>query len=469
MDRPLHARSLAEASALIRRREVSPVEVTSDVLERIAAVEPKLNAFITVMTDDALGAARQAEHEIGAGRWRGPLHGIPVSVKDLFDVAGARTTAASRFLADAPLSTEDAGVVARLRAAGAVIVGKTNLHEFAYGTTSQTSHFGPVRNPWDASRIPGGSSGGSGAAVAAGMGFTSIGTDTGGSIRIPAACCGVVGLKATFGRVSRYGLVPLASSLDHAGPLTRTVEDAALVLAAIAGHDARDPGSADVPLPPLGDDLDRGVHGLRLGVLAARVAEADAEVAAAVQQAVDDLASAGAEVRPLSLELLDAARAAVAGVLAAEATTSLHDRLREHPDWFGADVRERLVRGQQVSAVDYLLAFELRRAFRHEVEQAFQRVDVLVSPMLPVGAPPIGADTVPINDGVIEVLRANTANSREWNFLGLPAISVPCGFTSAGLPIGLQIVGPAFDEATVLRVARAHERRAGTSDTLPPR
>ena len=469
MSLPLHALSLAEVSDLIRRRAVSPIDVTRDVLDRIAAVEPRLNAFITVMSDEALAAARHAEDEIGAGRWRGPMHGVPVSVKDIFDVAGVRTTAASRVLADVEPSSEDAAVVERLRTAGAVLIGKTNLHEFAYGTTSQTSHFGPVRNPWDVSRIPGGSSGGSGAAVAAGMGFASIGTDTGGSIRIPAACCGVVGLKPTFGRVSRYGLLPLAGSLDHAGPLTRTVEDAALVLASIAGHDPRDPASADVPVSPFAEGIDDGVRGLRLGELGAPLADADAEVAAAVQVAVQGLAAAGAVVHSLELELLPAVRGAVALVLAAEATATLQDRLREHADWFGEDVRERLVRGQQVAAVDYVRAFELRRTFRREVAQAFAHVDVLVSPMLPVGAPPIGAATVPINDGAIEVLRATTANTREWNFLGLPAISVPCGFTSAGLPIGLQIVGPMFAESTVLRAARAHERRTGGRGALPPR
>ena len=469
MSRPLHAHSLAAVSDLVRRREVSPVEVTRDVLDRIAAIEPRLNAFITVMADEALAAARGAEDEIAGGHWRGPMHGIPVSVKDLFDVAGVRTTAASRFLADAAPSREDAAVVQRLRAAGAIIVGKNNLHEFAYGTTSQTSHFGPVCNPWDESRIPGGSSGGSGAAVAAGMSFASIGTDTGGSIRIPSACCGVVGLKPTFGRVSRYGLLPLAGSLDHAGPLTRTVEYAAVVLAAIAGYDPRDPASTDVPIPAFADGLEGGAAGLRIGVLGARVAEADAEVADAVRLALQSLAAAGAEVRAVTLGLLDEARAAVVAVLAAEASASLEERLQTHPDWFGADVRERLVRGQQVLALDYLRAFELRRRLHHEVGQAFEDVDVLVSPMLLVGAPPIGATIVPINDGTIDVLRAMTANTREWNLLGLPAMSVPCGFTSAGLPIGLQIVGPALAESTVLRAARAYERTTDGPGPLPPR
>ena len=468
MSRPLHARSLAEVSDLVRRREVSPVEVTRDVLDRIAAIEPRLNAFITVTADDALAAARRAEDEIAAGRWRGPMHGIPVSVKDLFDVAGVRTTAASRFLADAAPSSEDSAVVQRLRETGAIIVGKNNLHEFAYGATSQTSHFGPVRNPWDPSRLAGGSSGGSGAAVAAGMSFASIGSDTGGSIRIPSACCGVVGLKPTFGRVSRYGLLPLASSLDHVGPLTRTAEDAALVLGVIAGHDPRDPASANVPVPAFSDGLERGAGGLRVGVLETRVTEADAEVASAVRGALQSLAVAGADVRPVSLALLNDARAAVVSVLAAEATVSLEEHLRAHPDWFGADVRDRLVRGQQVPAIDYVRAFEVGRRFRREVEQAFEHVDVLASPMVLVGAPPIGATEVPLNGGTIDVLRAMTANTREWNLLGLPAMSVPCGFTSAGLPIGLQIVGAAFAESTVLRAARAHERITGTPRALPP-
>ena len=469
MSLPLHARSLVEVSGLIRSREVSPVEVTRDVLARVADVEPELNAFITVLADEALAAAHRAEADIGAGRWRGPLHGIPVSVKDLFHARGVRTTAGSRFLADAPASAVDSAVVERLRDAGAVLIGKTNLHEFAYGTTSQTSHFGPVRNPWDRTRIPGGSSGGSGAAVAAGMGFASIGTDTGGSIRIPAACCGVVGLKPTFGRVSRHGLVPLAASLDHAGPLARTVEDVALVLASIAGHDPRDPASAAVAAESFAARLDDGVRGLRIGILDGPLAEADAEVAEAVAAAVRGLVEAGADAISTSLPLLAEARAAVVVVLAVEATAVHHDRLREHPDWFGADVRERLLRGYTFSAVDYGRALELRCAFRQAVDQAFERVHVLVSPMLPVGAPPIGAASVPINDGTIDVLRATTANTREWNFLGLPAVSVPCGFTAARLPIGIQIVGPAFAESTVLRVARAHERRMPAHPVMPRR
>jgi aspartyl-tRNA(Asn)/glutamyl-tRNA(Gln) amidotransferase subunit A len=278
-----------------------------------------------------------------------------------------------------------------------------------------------------------------------------------------------VGLKPTFGRVSRYGLLPLAGSLDHVGPLTRTVEDAALVLEAIAGHDPRDPASANVPVPVFTDGLEGGARGLRVGVLEARVAEADAEVASAVRGALRSLAAVGADVRPVTLGLLDDARSAVVGVLAAEATVSLEEYLQAHPDWFGADVRDRLTRGQQVLAIDYLRAFELRRRFRREVEQAFEHVDVLMSPMVLVGAPPIGATDVPLNGGTIDVLRAMTANTREWNLLGLPAVSVPCGFTAEGLPIGLQIVAPAFAESTVLRAARAHERIAGIPEALPPR
>jgi aspartyl-tRNA(Asn)/glutamyl-tRNA(Gln) amidotransferase subunit A len=452
---------------MIRSREVSPVEVTRDALERVATLQRDLNAFIAVLADDALAAAQRAESEVLAGRWRGPLHGIPVSVKDLFDVAGVRTTAASRFLAEAPPSLIDSAVVERLREAGAVLLGKTNLHEFAYGTTSQTSHFGPVRNPWDHDRIPGGSSGGSGAAVAAGMGFASIGTDTGGSIRIPAACCGVVGVKPTFGRVSRHGLLALAGTLDHAGPLARTVEDAGLVLTSIAGHDVRDPASAAVAAEAFTDRLEDGVRNVRLGVLEEPLAAADVEVSRAVSAAVGRLVEAGADAIPITLPLLVDARAAVVVILFSEATAQHHERLLEHPDWFGADVRERLVRGQTYSAVDYLRALELRRAFRHVVELAFERVDVLVSPMLPVAAPPVGASTVAINDGTIDVLQATTANTREWNLLGIPAMSVPCGLTAAGLPIALQLVAPAFAESTMLRVARTHERLLPVRVALP--
>ncbi len=468
MTAPLWALSLAEVSGVIRRRDVSARVLTESVLARIAAVEPRLNAFTIVTAEEALAAARQADDEIAAGRWRGPLHGVPVSVKDIFDQLGMRTTAASRFLADAAPSRADSGVVARLRAAGAVLIGRTNLHEFALGGTSQTSHFGPVRNPWNPHRIPGGSSGGSGAAVAAGMGFASIGTDTGGSIRIPAACCGVVGLKPTFGRVSRHGLIPLADSLDHAGPLARTVEDAAIVLAAIAGHDPRDPRSADVPAERYADAIEHGVRGLRIGVLEACLAEADPEVSAAIRTAVRGLEDAGAAVRPMALDLLDAARDAVVVVLGVESAAVHRDRLRDHPDWFGADVRERLLRGQALPAADYERALSLRAAFRAQLGRAFEQVDVLLTPMLLVGAPPIDAATVSIDGRDVDALRAITANTREWNLAGLPAVSVPCGFTADGLPIALQIVGRAFGEATVLRAARAHERHLAGGSPMPP-
>jgi len=278
----------------------------------------------------------------------------------------------------------------------------------------------------------------------------------------------VVRFNATFGRVGRHGLLPLAASLDHVGPLTRTVGDAALVLSAIAGHDPRDPESADVPAEPFQEGLDAGTEGLRIGVLAAPLADADREVAAAVGRALERLADDGAELDPVTLGLLVEARAAALAILSAEATAFHHERLRDHPDWFGADVRERLQRGAVVPAVDYVRARELRERFRRELAQTFERVDVLVSPMLPVGAPPVGAATVPINDGTVEVLRATTANTREWNLVGLPAITVPCGVTGAGLPIGMQIVGPAFAESTILRVARAHERAMPEPPRMPP-
>ena len=447
--------SIGELAPLIERGDVSPVEVTRTVLGRIAALDGRLNAYITVLHDEALSAAREAEKAIRAGGTLGPLHGIPISLKDLFWTEGVRTTAGSAILADF-VPEEDAHSVARLKAAGAVIVGKTNLHEFAFGVTTINPHYGPTRNPWDTDRSPGGSSGGSAAAVAAGLCTASMGTDTGGSVRIPAALCGIVGLKPTYGRVSRHGVVPLAWTMDHAGPMTRTVCDAALMLNAIAGHDPRDPASADAPVPDFTAGLDAGLKGLRLGVPQHYYFDGlDPEVEKAVREAIDLLGRQGAMVEEVALPRLEYAPATYWPISISEAAAYHHDWLTNRPEDYGHDVRQRMEPGLLVPAVRYLQAQRARRLIADDFRQALRVVDALLAPTTPIPAPRIEAAVTP---AVRSALLRLTSPA---NLAGLPALSVPCGFTGAGLPVGLQIIGRAFDEATVLRVGHAYETAAG--------
>jgi len=449
--------TIRETAPLLRSGELSPVELTREALEAIGRGNPRLNAFLTVTPETAREQAREAEREIAQGRYRGPLHGIPVSLKDVFFVRGVRTTAGSRIFGDT-VSESDAAVAERLRAAGAVLLGKTGMHELAYGITSNNPHYGPVRNPWDLARIPGGSSGGSGAAVAAGLGRASLGTDTGGSIRIPASFCGVAGLKPTFGRVSRHGVIGLGWSLDHVGPLASSAWDAAAVLQAIAGHDPRDPASANVAVPDFLADIDRGADGIRIGVPQNYFFERIApEVDAAVRGAVRKLEQVGADVRGVRIPGAEEATEFSRLTLLAEASELYQRELRARPLDFGDDVRALLERGQDVPATEYVAAQRAREAFRMQLDHLFNEVDVIVTPTTPTTAPLIGQTTVTIN-GVEEDARiASTRLVRVFNYAGVPAISVPCGHSADGLPIGLQIVGKWFDEATLLRLAQAFE------------
>jgi aspartyl-tRNA(Asn)/glutamyl-tRNA(Gln) amidotransferase subunit A len=452
---------LASVARLLKRRTVSPVEVTRAVLDQIHSVTDRLNAFLTVTADAALADARRAERAIRAGRYRGPLHGVPVSVKDLIQTAGTRTTCGSKILADW-LPAEDATVIRRLREAGAVLVGKTHLHEFAYGPTNLNPHYGPARNPWDAGRMTGGSSGGSGVAVATGCSYLSIGTDSGGSVRIPAALCGVVGLKPTYGRISRAGIFPLSWSQDHAGPITRTVTDAALALQALAGFDPADPGSSRKPVPNLSKALRTGVNGLRLGVPREFFwDDVDREVTEVVQKAIALLAGLGASVREVRWPMAAEAKALSFLIMGAEAF-SVHERwLKERPKDYGADVRQRLAQGATILAADYLRAQRLRRRFIESLETVLAKCDVLLTPTVAVAAPPLEAVTLQWASGAETMTAALPRLTRPFNLTGTPALSVPCGFTSGRLPVGLQIAGRAFAEATVLRVGHAYEEAAG--------
>ena len=458
-ERDLCFLTVGEVAPLLRRKELSPVALTAAVLERIAAVGPALNAYLTVTADAALVAARVAEREIMGGEYRGPLHGVPVSLKDLYYTKGVRTTGGSKILA-AFVPDHDAAAVERLRAAGAIVVGKANMHEFAYGADNRNPHYGPALNPWDRTRITGGSSGGSGAAVAAGLGAVSLGSDTGGSIRIPAACCGTVGLKPTYGRVSLYGVIPLSWSQDTVGPLTRSVGDAGIVLNALAGHDPRDPASASTPVADYTAGLDGEVRGLRIGVPRDHFfAGLEPEVRQLISAAGEVLAGAGATLVEVALPHVAEATAAGATILFAEAAAYHAEWFRARPDDYGGDVRRRIEQGSLLPAIDYIQAQRARAHCCAEFEQVFREVDALITPTLPMVAPRLDQAEITFDDRVEDTRTALTRFTRLFNVLGAPAIAVPCGFTAAGLPASLQIVARRFAEQTALRLAYAYEAR----------
>jgi len=445
---------------LYRSGEVSPVEATEAVLERIHALDGQLNAFITVLDESALASAHKAEVELHAGLDRGPLHGIPVSLKDLIDAAGVRTTCASPIRRDY-VPAQSATVARRLEAAGAVLIGKCNLLEFAYGIVHP--EFGQCNNPWDTSRTAGGSSSGSSASVAAGMGYASLGTDTGGSVRIPASYCGVVGFKPTYGRVSRHGVFPLSWSLDHVGTLTRSVLDAAVLLGAVAGADPLDSTCSTKAVPDYRRELNGDVSGLCLGVLEQHMYSADlgSGVAEACALAVDQLEKAGMHIKKIKLPSLTGADPALLLAILPEGTLVHETWLRQRPQDYAEMTRQQLEIGALIPAVDYVRAQQYRSRLLRECLEAFQNVDVLVNPTVAWEAPQEDPNVAGGN-GASEARRTGP-----FNLTGLPAISVPCGFGPAGLPLGLQIIGAPFGEALVLRVAYAYEQRAGWSGFHP--
>jgi aspartyl-tRNA(Asn)/glutamyl-tRNA(Gln) amidotransferase subunit A len=449
--------SIRQIGELLRKGSLSPVDLTVDCLARIEKLNPRLNAFITVTADSALGQARVAEAEIRRGDWRGPLHGIPLALKDLIDTAGVPTTAASALFKDR-VPAEDAAVVRRLKAAGAVLLGKQNLHEFAYGGSSLVSYFGEVRNAWNPEHIAGGSSGGSATAVAAGLIYGAIGTDTAGSIREPAALCGVVGLKPTNGRVSARGVIPLSISLDHVGPIARTVADAAVIFQAIAGFDAKDKASVDAPVEDYIVALEKKLKSLRIGVPRKFFfEELDTDVASAINHALSGLAAMGAELHDLELRGLELPGVTDRTLQKGEAYAFHAEFVVRTPELYQPETLRRIRSGENVSPQKILeCRRELERA-RREIATTFADVDVLVTPTTPIPAPLIGElkqNPELLRPRELLLLR----NTRPINVWGLPAISIPCGFTPAGLPIGLQIVGPRWGEATVLQLAHAYEQ-----------
>lgn len=457
-------RSLKDVREILHRREISSRELVESQLGRLEALEPRFNAFITVTREEALRAAQDADQSAARGESLGPLHGIPLTLKDLFWTRGVRTTSGSKVCADF-VPREDATAVRKLREAGAVFLGKTNLHEFAYGVSCVNPHYGPVHNPWDEERISGGSSGGSAAALAAGIGYGSMGTDTGGSIRIPSALCSTVGLKPTYGRVSRYGATPLAWSLDHVGPMTRSVVDTAILFEIIAGHDVNDPSSVRRGVDRVSDRLDELPSSLAMGIDTTFFFDRiDTDVQEVVEQAIRDFEDLGLErvdVQLPEVEHLGVCR----NVIAFSEATSYHEKnLRERPDDYGPSVRELLRLGLCIRATEYLAAQRARREIIQRFKNAFRSFDILICPTAAAPAPKIDDDE--LSNG--EELRSGLLRlCGPFNALGFPALSLPCGFARSGLPVGLQIVARPFDESLLLKVGHAYEHTHSWRDRHP--
>ncbi|NSC22843.1 amidase, partial [Streptomyces albus subsp. chlorinus] len=446
--------SLTAAADAIRERQASPVELVDSVLDRVERLEPHLGAYVTVTADRARKSALEAEREAAAGRFRGPLHGIPMGLKDLIDVAGVATTASSRVRAG-HRATADSTVAARLEAGGAVLVGKTHTHEFAYGlTTPQT------RNAWHPDRVAGGSSGGSAVAVAAGTATFALGTDTGGSVRVPAALNGVVGLKPTYGLVPRHGVTSLSWSLDHVGTLARTVEDTALVLSELAGHDPRDPASLAAPAADHRPGAVTDLRGLRVGVPRNYYFDhVDPDVEAAVRRAIGRLEELGARLVEVEIPMTRYVQATQWGLMVPEATAYHERSLRAVPDLYQADVRILLEAGELMPAGDYLRAQRARTLMRREWERLLEHVDVVAAPTVPATAVPAEQETLTWSDGTVEAVSdAYVRLSAPANITGIPSLSVPVGHDRAGMPIGMQLLGRPFGEATLLRTGHAYER-----------
>jgi aspartyl-tRNA(Asn)/glutamyl-tRNA(Gln) amidotransferase subunit A len=458
MDMELTSLTSYEAASLLIKKEISPVDLTVAHLERIQHVDQRLNSFITITPELALQQARQAEMEMQQGIYKGRLHGIPLALKDLYETEGIRTTAGSTFFADY-IPEVDAFTVQKLKEAGAVILGKLNMHEIALGVTNENLHYGDCCNPWDLTCISGGSSGGNAAALAAGLCMGALGSDTGGSIRIPASLCGVVGLKPTYGRVSLRGVIPLSWNLDHAGPMARSVQDIAILLQAIAGYDPQDAWSVNMPvedyLPPEGQDLTDWRIALASDNYFTDAEIVNREVQIAVNAAAQVFESLGAIVEQVSFSNAWEATMANGLMTPSDAAAFHHQRLAENPQGFGSDVLKRLQTGAAYTSTEYSLARRMQTILRCQFNEFFDEYDLLITPTTPITAPIRGsADAV-------ERARLLTRFTAPFNLTGLPALSLPCGWSSEKMPIGLQLVGKAWSEAKVLLAGMLYENRRG--------
>lgn len=462
--------TVAQSAAMIARRELSPVELTRAVLDRIDRVGGTLSAFVSVHHDEAMAVARAAEAMLGVGYQVGPLHGVPLAIKDNVSLAGRATSAGSRILAER-IPGEDAEVVRRLKGAGANLLANTNMHEFAWGATSENPHYGAVRNPWNTACIASGSSGGSGAAVAARAVPAALGTDTGGSIRLPAGANGIVGIRPTVGRVSNRGIVPLAWSMDTCGPMTRTVEDCALLLQVIAGHDPADLGTSQAPVADYLAALRHGVRGLRIGVIPEYFfTQLQPSVLHATQEALRVLESLGAQVIETSIQDLDLNLSALMTIESAE-PSAFHQRwMRERPDDYGENVRFMFEQGELYLASHYIQAQRFRTVLRQRFLDRFaEGIDVFALPSLPFTAPVIGTANIELEPGVVRpTLEAIMRFTGIASVTGMPALSVPSGFDAQGMPIGLQLLGRPFDEATLFRAGHAFQQATDHHLRRPP-
>jgi aspartyl-tRNA(Asn)/glutamyl-tRNA(Gln) amidotransferase subunit A len=456
----LHELTLREVGDLIAAGEVSPVDATRDCLERIEAIDPQLSSFITVAADSALQAAEAAEKAIAAGYRLGPLQGVPIAIKDLIDTAGIRTTGGGRLEPDR-VPERDATVVHRLRRAGSILLGKLNLHEYAYGVTTDNPHYGRARNPWNLERSPGGSSGGSGAAVAARLCFGALGTDTGCSVRLPASYNGIAGIRPSIGRISNHGVGVLAWTLDTVGPMCRTVEDCAIMFGAIAGHDPHDPQSAATPVPDYSATLERGLEGVRVAVLADfSLSGLQAGVERCVSDAVAELERGGAVVREVPVQDLEPSISALLTVDIAEPAAYHAEWLRRQPQDYGEDVRTLLEAGELYLASHYIQAQRYRSLIREQFTRILEDFEAVATPTVPFTAPEIGVTEVRLEDGqVLDLIPAVMRYNAIPPLTGQPALSVPCGFSDDGMPVGLQLIGSAFDEAMLFRIGHAYQQR----------
>ncbi len=453
---------------MIQRKEVSPLEIVEAFLSRIESLEPKLNSFITLLYDQAIGSATQAEKEIQAGRYLGPLHGIPFGLKDLFYVKGIRNTSGSKIY-DNFIPDYDSTIALRLKKAGGILLGKLNMHPLAYGPTGENEEYGHMHNPWNLDLIAGGSSGGNGSAVASGECPFAMGSDTGGSVRIPAALCGIVGFKPTYGRLCRYGMTVLAWSQDHPGPMTRTVEDCALVMNAIAGYDPNDPTSINLPIKDYTKALTGEIKGLRLGVIKEFFdLPIESQVKISFWRAIDKLTKLGAIISEISWPIYHYGTAIASLIQMAEATSYHSELIRKKGPLIYPPVRLRLEAGVFITATDYIQAQRARSLFYIQSLNLFKNLDLIVTPTVPVTAFPIGTSSLVLNDQKVNVISLLTQYTRPFNLNGFPAITVPCGFSEEQLPIGLQFVGRPFDEESVLRSAHAYEQSTPWHLRRPP-
>ena len=459
----LYELSISEASSLLKRKELSPVDLVASHLLRIQETDDHLNSFIKVLSDTSKTFAAQAEKEILAGKWKGKLHGIPIGLKDLYYTKGIPTTVGSKIYKDF-IPNFNATVVDKLSEAGAIIIGKLQMHEFALGTTSHNPHYGPARNPWNTECVTGGSSGGSASSVSAGQCMGALGSDTGGSIRIPSALCGIVGMKPTFGRVSRYGVFPLSSSLDTVGPMTRTVEDNAIMLNTISGHDINDSFSSEHHLSDYTSDIEKDISGIKIAHPQTYFYDViDEEVVCLMKKASEHFASLGAKVPILEHTL------AISGTILLTEAAEIHsENIRTKAELIGNDVKSRLQQGSLTSGVDYVKSQRARTIYNLKVNNLFKTYDILIAPTVATGAPPINDTSVEIN-GVQELIAPLMARlTRPQNITGLPTISLPIGFTSKGLPVSMQLTAPAFQEVRLYNVANQYEKISTFKNIIPP-